>query len=98
MKRKADTGHKKCSQCKEVKPYEDFSVNQYTKDGYQAYCKVCNEEYYTENKSCIRTKQNEYYKNYYLENKAELNYKRKLYQRERRRKIKEKLLAEKSKL
>lgn len=98
MKKVKDTGHKKCPKCGEVKPYEDFSINQYTKKGLQAYCKQCNIEYYNENYDSIRVKQNEYYKEYYLENKAELNHKRKLYQRERRKKLKEKLLALKSKL
>src|SRR5947209_2237840 len=35
------TNGKKCAQCKEWKPFEDFYKNRSTTDGYQTYCKPC---------------------------------------------------------
>ena len=32
---------KKCSKCKELKSVDDFHKNKATKDGLNAYCKVC---------------------------------------------------------
>lgn len=32
---------KRCSKCKMYRPYEDFSRNKTTKDGYQYQCKEC---------------------------------------------------------
>ena len=38
---------KRCSLCKEVKPFEEFSPRKSSKDGYQYQCKKCrNKRYY----------------------------------------------------
>jgi len=36
---------KKCSKCKELKPFEDFNKNKSKKDGLNTYCKDCNKSY-----------------------------------------------------
>jgi hypothetical protein len=33
---------KRCADCKQTKPYDDFPRNKNTKDGYHCYCKACN--------------------------------------------------------
>ena len=33
---------KKCSKCKQVKPFEEFSKNKARYDGFQNHCKICN--------------------------------------------------------
>lgn len=53
---------KSCFKCKESKPFEAFSKNKRTKDGYQQACKVCskafNADYYKRNaeRICARNK------------------------------------------
>lgn len=36
---------KQCKICLETKPYEDFSVNNASKDGKSSYCRICSREY-----------------------------------------------------
>jgi hypothetical protein len=33
---------KRCADCKQTKPYDEFPRNRNTKDGYHCYCKACN--------------------------------------------------------
>ena len=51
---------KTCSKCREEKSYECFSKNKSSLDGYQAMCKKCFEDYYSNNKSYMRQQQGEY--------------------------------------
>lgn len=37
----AEVGHKYCFECKEVKPFEDYSKNKARRDGYSDICKPC---------------------------------------------------------
>ena len=39
---------KKCSRCKETKPYSEFHKNSTTRDGYSYHCGACRCEYYRE--------------------------------------------------
>lgn len=36
---------KRCSNCKETKPFENYSKNKVKKDGFQNVCKVCKREF-----------------------------------------------------
>ena len=51
---------KTCSKCREEKSYECFSKNKSSLDGYQAMCKRCFGNYYSNNKSYMIQQQGEY--------------------------------------
>jgi len=60
---------KKCSTCKETKPYTEFSKCIRYKDNYFGQCKFCINEKRKERKDTINAKQREYYrknKQYYI--------------------------------
>ena len=44
---------KRCSKCKCIKSIENFNKNKAKKDGYRAYCRGCDSEYYSNNKERI---------------------------------------------
>jgi len=92
---------KKCSKCKENKPYSDFYINKRIKDGYGSQCKNCikikDQEKYKKNKTEILEKQKKYRENnleyhqqyslnYYYTNKIPMG----LYHKEYIEKTKEK--------
>jgi hypothetical protein len=92
---------KKCSKCKENKPYSDFYTHRKNKDGYGYQCKNCirvkDQEKYNKNKTKILEKQKEYREknleslqqyslNYYHTNKISMG----LYHKEYIEKTKEK--------
>jgi hypothetical protein len=45
---------KKCSKCKEEKPFEEFYRDKSTKDGRKSFCKECSKRYYENNKEKVR--------------------------------------------
>ena len=51
---------KRCSKCKEIKPFFEFHKNRKRKEGYQYYCKICNnvcaKKYHQTKKSKISQK------------------------------------------
>ena len=51
---------KKCSKCKEIKNFEEFSKNKNCKDGFEYQCKGCKKKYYEENKEQIKVLQKKY--------------------------------------
>lgn len=63
--------NKVCSKCNEKKPFDDFTVNLKSLDGYKCWCKTCTKEYdkkahvlrYSKNKIDINKKSNEHYHN-----------------------------------
>jgi hypothetical protein len=60
---------KKCSTCKETKPYSEFSKGPRYADGYMGQCKFCVNEKRKERKDSINAKQRKYYrknKQYYI--------------------------------
>lgn len=54
---------KKCSHCKETRPFSDFGKNRAMKDGYQNQCRACRSEYHYKNKTKLNKKCREWYKN-----------------------------------
>lgn len=56
---------KQCNSCKEIKPFNCFSLNKNSKDGIQSKCKECNKRYRNKNQN----HQKAYAKEYYKENK-----------------------------
>jgi hypothetical protein len=77
---------KKCSKCKEVKPYSDFGKQKTGKDGFRSSCKYCQKQYREENKEKIkqwRKENKEKIKQYYKENKEKI----KQYYKENKEKI-----------
>ena len=75
---------KKCSKCKEEKPYLEFGKNKSKKDGYCTECKKCvkitGSKYYNSNKEQLKEKHKEYWKGYSKKNRIELNKVNKLYE------------------
>ena len=72
---------KKCSKCKEVKPYSDFHKDKKTKDGFRFSCKYCYKQYREENKDKI--------KQYREENKEKIKQRDKQWRKENKEKIKQ---------
>ena len=64
---------KECSKCKEIKKFEEFNIDNKSKDGYRYICKSCTKdqahERYVKNKNRI----NEYNKNWHRDNKEKMN-------------------------
>ena len=89
---------KVCTKCKEEKPRSEFYKNRRVKDGFQNQCKVCEKQYYQENREKIlnRAKQHyqenrekilDYAKQHYQENKEKLPDYRKQYYQENKEKL-----------
>lgn len=51
---------KKCTKCKGIKPFSEFSNNSKTKDGYSCHCKKCHHEYCLKNRESNRERQRRY--------------------------------------
>ena len=81
-------GHKRCSCCKEIKPYSSFYKNKAKKDNISTECKQCSNlisskrreiksketaEYLKEYQSKNKEKLKEYIKQWQLDNKAKVN-------------------------
>lgn len=60
---------KKCKRCETYLPYENFSKASSCKDGMQRWCKACMAEEYKKNRDAIRARQNEYWKDYSVNNR-----------------------------
>lgn len=86
----AKQGLKICSKCKRELPYESFSKNSSSKDGYNSYCKECYKEYRTEHKDELSRKEKEWRENnkehksevgkkYYQKNKEKISARQKEY-------------------
>ena len=71
---------KKCTKCKVEKEITEFSKDKTRKDGVYSSCKLCNKEYYKENKNKIIEQKKEYLK----ENKDKINKRQKEYIKNRR--------------
>ena len=54
---------KKCSKCKEEKPFEEFRKRKTSKDGRRASCKECQKQHYKNNKEKILEHRKQYYEN-----------------------------------
>lgn len=93
---------KRCTKCGEVKPYEMFSRDKYTHDGYACTCKICSNNrhktYYEDNKEKIserkkvyneanKEKISEYYKAYSEANKEKIKERNKAYRENNKEKI-----------
>lgn len=91
---------KECTQCGEVKPFNEYSKNSRNKStGLQPKCKSCNSLYHLENKDERNKRMNKYYhenaadlsiksKEYYNENKEEILQKCKDYRAKNKRRLK----------
>lgn len=63
------SGTYKCSKCKVVKSYDEFSKNKSKKTGINSYCKDCMVEYRLENKKRL----DKYFKEYGQENREKIS-------------------------
>lgn len=64
---------KKCSTCKEIKPFVDFHKSKRMADGHHTQCKACVKEWQTANKERLKAYQKEYQPKYKSEHKDKLN-------------------------
>ena len=76
---------KKCSKCKELKTFNEFSKNKSSKSGFEYSCKKCRSDYYNRNRGKILSKQ----KNYQEERKEDISIYGKKY-----RELNKKLISE----
>lgn len=79
---------KTCCHCKQSKPYSEFHKNRSQPDGYAHRCKSCIKEYYDEPK--MRSQRNQQKRDYYSQNKEEIDAKQKVYYYTNREEILEK--------
>ena len=80
---------KKCSNCNQIKPLNEFHKQKGRSDGRRSHCKVCVKikkvEYYSENKEMILDKKKSYYQN----NSEDIKKKRKRYRKNNLEKVRE---------
>lgn len=80
---------KKCTKCEQTKPYDCFSKNTRSKDGFCTWCKICSKKYrlkwYEKNKESFLKKKREYNK----QNKDKVAYQNKKYREEHTDQLKE---------
>jgi DNA repair exonuclease SbcCD ATPase subunit len=74
---------KKCSKCKEEKPFEEFSREKSSKDGRQRSCRECRKQYYENNKEKVREWQKQWYEN----NREKVRERKKQYRENNKEKI-----------
>lgn len=64
-------GLKKCSNCDQVKPFEEFRKDKSTKDGREYRCKACKAEHDLRYYEANREQKQEYYRQYYEANREQ---------------------------
>ena len=83
---------KRCTKCGEVKDLSAFKKYHRNKDGHDSACKLCDHQYYLDNKEHIQRYQKQYVldnktkileakKKYYLDNKEQISNKAKIYRK-----------------
>ena len=77
--------HKRCTKCKNIKTYSEFSADNSARSKYRSICKKCDTEYSAENREQIK----EFQKNYYQNNKEKIDERHKLYYENNKEKLTE---------
>ena len=78
---------KKCTKCKEEKPFEDFNKHKRLKDGRQSNCRECAKEYKKQYRENNKEKIREYNKQWHENNKEKARERKKQYYEKNKEKI-----------